>query len=33
MSKSLGDDPRVELRSFLILSIFQRKNLPNRLAS
>ena len=33
MSESLGDDPRVELRSFLILSIFPRKHLPNRLAS
>jgi hypothetical protein len=29
MSYSLGDYPRVELRSFLILSIFPRKNLPN----
>jgi hypothetical protein len=27
MSESLGNDPRVELRSFLILSIFPRKNL------
>ena len=33
MSESFGDDPRVKLRSFLILSIFPRKNPPNRLAS
>lgn len=33
MSESFGDNPRVELRSFLILSILPRKNLPNRLAS